>query len=290
MYRGGTYLSIGDSITWNSIYGTAAPVLNDGAHYNFLTAKWVRDNKGNIQFINKGSGGATSTTTWNNRNFWGNIRADLATICLGMNDAAGAQISTSTYQTNITNIVARLRVMNPSVRIVICTPPPTIDPNRSTIGDYATVCVSLATSLNTSTSPVTVCRFDQAWVTDNAGLKSSMPYFNIQSITATSTLMTVNATAHGLATGAQISIRGSAQSTYNVTYNGATSTPVITLVNANQFTIAGTGFSTAGDSTAGMAGFSDNVHPTNTGHILLSNALVSVISSDDWLNNLGVIA
>jgi len=290
MYRGGTYLSIGDSISWNSIYGSTAPVLNDGSPYNFLTAKWIRDNKGNIQFINKGSGGATSTTQWNFRHFWGNIRADLATICLGMNDSAAAQVSTSTYQTNLTNIVARLRTMNPSVRIVLCTPPPTVDANRSTIGDYATVCVSLASSLNTSQSPVSVCRFDQAWATDNAGLKSSMPYFNIQSITATSTLMTVNATAHGLANGAQITIRGSAQSTYNVTYNGGTATPVITYVNANQFTITGTGFSTAGDSTAGMFGISDIVHPTTTGHQLLANALQTVIANDSWYSNLGVIA
>jgi lysophospholipase L1-like esterase len=290
MYRGGTFLSIGDSITWNSIYGTTAPVLNDNKHYNFLTADWIRDNKGNIQFINKGSGGATSTTTWNNRNFWGNIRADLATICLGMNDSAAAQVSTATYETNLTNIIGRLRTVNPNVRIVICTPPPTIDPNRSTIGDYATVCVNLATSLNTTASPVTVCRFDQAWATDNAGLKSSMPYFNIQSITATSSLMTVNATAHGLITGSQISIRGSAQSTYNVTYSGATSTPVVTRINNDQFTIAGSGFSTAGDSTAGMAGFSDNVHPTTTGHVLLSNALTAVIGSDAWYSQLGVIS
>jgi lysophospholipase L1-like esterase len=249
-----------------------------------LTAKWIDDNKGSIQFINKGTGGATTTTTVNNRFWWSQIRADLVTICLGMNDAANAQISTATYQTNLTSIIATVRKSNPLARIVICTPPPTIDTTRSTIGDYVTVCVNLATSLNTATSPVTVCRFDQAWATDNAGLKSSMAYASITSIASTLTLMTVTATAHGFATGNTVYIRGSAQSTYNV------DAKTITVTNANTFTIAGTGFSTAGDSTAGMAGFNDVVHPTTTGHILLSNALNTVIGSDAWYSQLGVIA
>ena len=283
MYCGGTYLSIGDSISWNSIFKTNAPVINDGLHYNFLTAKWIRDNKGNIQFINKGSGGATSTTTWNNRHFWGNIRADLVTICLGMNDAANQQISTLTYQTNLSNIINRLRTVNSNVRIVICTPPPTIDPTRSTINDYVTVCVNLANSLNTNTSPITVCRFDQAWSTDNAGLKSSMNYSDIESITATSTLMTINATSHGFISGNTVTIRGSVQSTYNVTAQA------ITVVNSNQFTIAGTGFSTAGDSTTGIAAYNDIVHPTTTGHALMANALISIINSDSWYSHLGDI-
>jgi hypothetical protein len=284
MYRGGTFLAIGDSITWNSIYGTTAPAINDGAHYNFLTANWIRTNKGNIQLVNKGTGGATTSTIWNNRTFWANIRADLATIALGMNDAANGQISTATYQTNLTNIIGRLRVMNPNVRIVICTPTPTIDPTRSTIGDYVTVCVNLATSLNTSTSPVTVCRFDQAWATDNAGLKSAMPYINVTGITATSSLMTVTAPNHGFAASNTVSIRGSAQSTYNVTAQA------IGNVTTNTFTIAGSGFSTAGDSTSGIAAYNEIVHPTTTGHVLMHNALRDVISSDSWLNNLAVIS
>jgi hypothetical protein len=182
--------------------------------------------------------------------------------------------------------------MNPSVRIVLCTPPPTIDPNRSTIGDYVTVCVNLATSLNTSTSPVTVCRFDQAWATDNAGLKSSMPYYNIQSITGAGTTLVVSATNHGLSVGSPVTIRGSAQSSFNVTYNGGTATPVVSSTNfgTNSFTVIGTGFAVATDSTAGMAGFSDNVHPTTTGHQLLANALQTVIANDSWYSQLGVIA
>lgn len=287
MYRGGTYLAIGDSITWHSIYNLTNPSLSDDSHYGFQVANWIRTNKGNIQFINKGSGGATSLTTRTNKVFWGSIRADFATIALGMNDSAAAQVSVANYTTNLTAIVARLRVMNPTVRIVLCTPSPTVDGNRSTIDDYVTAVVSLASSLNTATSPVSVARFDQAWTTSNADLKANMPSFNIQSITATSTLMTVNATAHGLSTGSQITIRGSAQPTYNVTYNSGTNTPVITLVNANQFTIAGTGFSTAGDSTAGMFGISDVVHPKASGHILMGQLLTSVIQNDAWLDKLG---
>jgi hypothetical protein len=235
--------------------------------------------------------------------WWGSVRPDIVTIALGMNDQGS--ISTASYVANITTMVARLRLLNPNVHIILCTPSPTIDlAKASYTSAFVTALLTLgydgdsgasgSANLSNSTSRVDIARWDTAWTTSNADLKANMFAINIQSITATSTLMTVNATAHGLSNGVQISIRGASQSTYNVTYSSSGNTPVVSGASTNTFTIAGTGFSTAGDSTSGMFGITDVIHPYVPGHVLLANkitALIGVSSNayDPWITKLGTI-
>lgn len=288
MYRGGTYLALGDSL--NSVLQSNT---NNTENDLFPTqvGLWIHTNKGNIQVLNQGVTGANTNDLIDYKWSWGAIRADLVTLQIGTNDSnAAGSMTTSKFQANLNTAIARLRVMNPTVRIVLCGPPQTIDATRTAnIASYRTAMQSVATSANTSTSPVTYCDMAALWTTSATDLKTYMPSFDIQSITSTSTTMTVNATAHGLSVGSQISIRGSAQSTYNLTYNSATNLPVVATATTNSFTVTGTGFSTAGDSTAGIVGISDCVHPNRTGYAAMAGAVQSIIASDSWLNNLGVV-
>jgi len=302
MLRGGTYLSFGDSIG----YVIADKTGNaEGDLFPFRVANYIRTNKGYVQGLNKHIGGSRTDQLIDYKNWWGNIRADLVTLCIGMNDCAnygsGSTVSVANYTANLQTIVNRLRVVNPNVHIVLCTPPLTIDPGRNTSA-YVTAMLTLgydgdsgasgSANMSTSASRVDVARFDTAWTSSVADLTANMNTIAISSITSNSagTLLTVTATAHGLSTGAAISIRGSNQSTFNVTYSTTTSGPTITKLTADTFSVAGTSFAASTTDTRSMIGVVDSVHPNRTGYAALYGKVQPLIASDSWLNNLGVIA
>jgi len=163
MYKGGTYLALGASITAD-IYSAGTVVAP--STFVGLLGSWIRKNKGNVQVVNKGIAGNTSGDTILDRNFWSNIRADFVTISLGTNDASSSY--TSQFDTNMNAIIAQVRSYNPSVRIVVCAPPNiSASPQVTNMPAFRTACANIASAANTATSPVTVARLQDSWASVN---------------------------------------------------------------------------------------------------------------------------
>ena len=164
MTKGGTYLALGDSITWKN-YATGA-TGNDLYATKLATA--IQTNYGNIKHINKGIGGSTSTSFLAQSFWWNRIKADIVTIGLGMNDSANAGVSTSTYSANLTSIIALIRKHNPKVAIILCSPSTTNDANRTPyIAGYRTAMATVATNTGCA-----YCDFSSAWTTSTGDMNT----------------------------------------------------------------------------------------------------------------------
>lgn len=155
MYKGGIYLSLGDSTTW-SLPNEA----QTGDVYPYLLAKWIKQNHGQIKWISKGIGGATSAHLTQDIQWNSLLVPDLVTIGIGMNDCLSSNnITTTQYQSNVSNVIDELRLRNPNVHIILCTPNTTTDTNRTgTVQSYRDALTSTA-----STKNVDICHFDSAW-------------------------------------------------------------------------------------------------------------------------------
>jgi len=154
-----TYVAIGDSITW---------ACASGLNYPNLLHAYVKNTYGKMQYLNKGIGGEWGGEAVTNLP-WTALCADIVTIALGMNDCAGGGSGTALYKTNLETIIDYLRVRNPDVKIILCTPSGTSDANRTPyIASYRTAMQEVATAKNTY-----ICNFHEAVTDANIGSYSS---------------------------------------------------------------------------------------------------------------------
>lgn len=156
MLKGKTMLVMGDSTSWYSpdnkkVYGTKT-------YKNILT------NYGLCQYVNKGNGGATSTSLLNILDYWIlNIPFDLITVGIGMNDAANQAVSVTDYTNNLNSMIDTIRLYRPNAEFILCAPNNTSEATRTPyIASYRTAMQSVATNKSTL-----FCDFSQAF-TDTA--------------------------------------------------------------------------------------------------------------------------
>jgi lysophospholipase L1-like esterase len=162
--KGFLYLAMGDSITWLKPNGTN-PITHGADFYNMKIRNYIRSSSiGSCRLINKGIGASTSADMVQNLTWVSSLEPDLVTIGIGTNDVVGG-ISTTQYQTNIGIVIDRLKSQNPNVKIVLCTPPRTLDSTRNaTIQTFRDAMVSIAATKN-----VNYVRWETAWTsTDDA--------------------------------------------------------------------------------------------------------------------------
>lgn len=155
MYKGGLYLSVGDSTTWSQ-------TTPGSSLYTSQIWRGINKNYGFIRHLKKGFGGATSTDVVNNLSWVLSVYPDLVTIGLGMNDASlvggNPQVDVTTYQNNIGTIIDTILSRNSKAHIICCTPNQTNDPNRPNIQAYRDAMATIAQSKN-----VPCIRFETAW-------------------------------------------------------------------------------------------------------------------------------
>jgi lysophospholipase L1-like esterase len=143
MYKGYTYLAMGDSITWSQT------TPGSGLYASRLFRAICKD-YGNIHYLNKGFGGADSTETVGNMGWLATLNPDLVTIGLGMNDAFNTTVTVAQYQTNLRTLIDTWKRRNSNVSIILCAPSQTTDAARSTIQQYRDAMKSVATEKNVS--------------------------------------------------------------------------------------------------------------------------------------------
>lgn len=144
MNKGGLFLVIGDSITWT--ISDEAAVGED--LWTQKLYRWIQSNYGEVQFINKGFGGAKSDTILESRYWLSRFIPDLLLVSTGVNDASNS-ISIEDYTANLTELVNIFRKKNPNILIILCSPTHSTNEPTYDVDDYRTAVASLATSLNT---------------------------------------------------------------------------------------------------------------------------------------------
>lgn len=155
MTNGGLYLSIGSSTTWCN-YESGALGID---LFPTKIANAIKSNYGKIKHLNKGIGGATSTTYLSEAYWWSRLEPDLVTIGLGMNDCVNDSIGTSTFSNNISSIIDIVKQSNPKATIILCAPANTSDPARIPyISSYRSALNNIASAKN-----VFYCDFSTAY-------------------------------------------------------------------------------------------------------------------------------
>jgi lysophospholipase L1-like esterase len=164
MYKGGTALFLGDSIT----FGTTLLGSQQYATYVAQIQQAIYQNYGNCKVINKAISGWASGDYLVSPYYWSRMNADLIVIHIGTNDCGGG-VSTSTFQTNLEKTVDILKKMNPNVEIILCSISRRGDSFASSLDPYRTVIQTVATEKS-----ALLCRFEDAWVqTDTATYTAS---------------------------------------------------------------------------------------------------------------------
>lgn len=156
--KGITYLAMGDSITWMK----QSFITLGSQFYATQIRNAIRTNHGPCQLLNKGIGGTTTARMITNLSWLSNLEPDVVTIGVGTNDCVNGP-DVTTYQTNLGLIIDKLRLQNPNVKIILCSPPRTLDTNRqTTIQSYRDAMATVATNKNTL-----ICHFENAWTSAN---------------------------------------------------------------------------------------------------------------------------
>lgn len=172
MIKGGRYLVLGDSTSYYNV--TSGTDFVDGTNlYCHRLAGWIRDNYSPVEIIHKGVSGWTTTDLTTQGNFrWAlNVgEVDLVTIGIGVNDVYKS-ISTSTIQTNLQNVINRLKKSNPNVLIFLCSPATVgaTNPNGNMTDTSLAPVRSMYDTLASSNTNVFVCHFENAWTTAQTG-------------------------------------------------------------------------------------------------------------------------
>jgi lysophospholipase L1-like esterase len=154
MYKGGTYLALGDSIT----FGTN--LTANGFPYSTYAAQIqqaVYKNYGNCKLINKAIAGNSSADLVNSVYYWGRCNPDLVSINIGTNDCGGS-IATSTFQTNLETIVNLVKEMSPQAEIILCSISQRGDAYANSLDPYRAVVQTVASEKGTF-----LCHFENAW-------------------------------------------------------------------------------------------------------------------------------
>ncbi len=165
MTKGGLYIAIGDSTTWqNYESGATGQDL-----YAKKIANSIKSNYGGITHLNKGIGGNTSTEMLSN-SFWNcRLEADLVTICIGMNDCANQSVPVATYKSNLETMIDKIRAHKIDTHIILCTIPRTCDVNRTPyIDSYRTGMAEVAVSKS-----VDICHFENAFTQEQVATYTS---------------------------------------------------------------------------------------------------------------------
>jgi lysophospholipase L1-like esterase len=165
MYKGGLYLAIGDSVTWAPPHVAKGDDLYAHRIWRTLCSQY-----GPIRFINKGIGGATSNDLVTNLAWSTAMAPDLVTIGIGLNDSANQQVSTTIYKDNLRKIIDALRLRNPKVHIILCTPSTTTDATRTNnVQAYRTAMSEVSTE-----KQVGICNFHTAWTTSAGDMSANV--------------------------------------------------------------------------------------------------------------------
>lgn len=166
MRKGGTYLALGDSTVYTKVANNDGPSLYAG-----LLNNWINTNYSPIRYFNKGLSGTSSADWYPYLWKWGigaTDSPDLVTIGLGMNDGA-QNMTASTFQTNMQNLINVLKKRNPNVIIIICTPNTVTSSNGYVTETQLNVLRPVADTLATNNTNVYACHFENAWTQANAG-------------------------------------------------------------------------------------------------------------------------
>jgi len=141
-----TYLALGDSTTTS---------VNVGDNYPILVYKYIRDTYKSLKFIHKGTPGLKSSDFVTQNWFFTPFDADLVTLGVGFNDISADVAGIPAFKANITATVDKLKLINPDVKIILCTS------NNGTAGvnqTYRDALVAVAQAEN-----IYYCRFETAW-------------------------------------------------------------------------------------------------------------------------------
>jgi lysophospholipase L1-like esterase len=157
MFKGGLYLALGDSVTWQNYESGAT---GDDLYATKLS-NWIKANYGNIRHINKGIGGTTTIKLLTDGSWWSRLVPDLVTIGIGMNDCVNDGVTTAVFTTNLNTIIDSLRRRNKNVVIILCAPNSTTEATRTSyVASYRTAMSNVATAKNCA-----YCDFSQAFTT-----------------------------------------------------------------------------------------------------------------------------
>lgn len=152
MRKGGLFLALGDSITW-----TAASKGED--LYASRVWKSINTSYSPIRHINKGIGGTNSSRLLSNMRWAAIMKPDLVTIGVGMNDCQSNTVPLTTYNSNLSEVIDFLKVQNPDVHIILCTPSRTNEATRApNVQAYRDEMASVSIAKN-----VSLCRFENAF-------------------------------------------------------------------------------------------------------------------------------
>lgn len=160
MRKGFLYQATGDSITWLKNSGT--PSMTLGADfYATKIRNYIRTSEiGGCRLLNKGMGGSTSKDMVLNLPWLGSSEADLVTIGIGTNDCINGPVTIADYKINLGKLIDKFRLQNPNVKIILCTPPRTLDTARqAVIQPYRDAMAEVSVSKNTG-----LCRWENAWL------------------------------------------------------------------------------------------------------------------------------
>jgi len=176
MLKGGTYVAMGDSWTW-AVNTTTVK----GSHYYATKLRdAIRKDYGACRLINKGIGGMEAVEMVKNLPWLNDLEPDLVTIGVGINDCANDIQGTTNYKNNLRILIDTIRLKNPNVIIILCTPGRTTDPIRTPyVQSYRDAMVSVATEKG-----LPVCHFEDAWTDDTANLESDKIHPNTAGQTA----------------------------------------------------------------------------------------------------------
>jgi lysophospholipase L1-like esterase len=154
MRKGGTYLALGDSITFGSSSGSLAEYTS----YPSKTAKAIRDNYGRCRLLNKAISGWKTVDFLTNQYYWSRIEADLITLHIGQNDIASS-VTTADFQANLEKIVDLIKDLNPNTEIILCSISRRSDAYANNVDPYRTVVANVAASRG-----LKLCKFEDAWL------------------------------------------------------------------------------------------------------------------------------
>ncbi|SDC70379.1 Lysophospholipase L1 [Paenibacillus sp. UNCCL117] len=152
MRRGGRYLAVGSSSTYNTV--------TDGSKlYPKIIAERIREQYGAIKYDNIGWSGAKASDASKSLETFGIYNeVDLITINIGANDAY-ANAPAADVKPHMVRIVKAFKSRNPKAHIILCNPH-TLTPaaNETRLVAYRTMFGEVA-----SETGIDLCHFEQAW-------------------------------------------------------------------------------------------------------------------------------
>lgn len=176
-----TILNLGDSITKGSMGDDDnGYALLGHNHYTFRLRDQLIEDGIDCRVINKGQGGAKTTTMrylLNQREY--HLDVDFITAMFGTNDCVNGGISESTFKDNLKEIIKLRNRINPTADILLMAPPVTDTSDRSPyIADYRTWVQEVANDATLGGTSNGVYFYDASSAFSLAADATSDPNFN----------------------------------------------------------------------------------------------------------------